>query len=181
MYSFALNALALVSLVAAPPDQISRASVAQASESSDLMSALRTSDVAEIYIVSRSLEFPMRLGPESVRSSGCKYSAHRGSPEWPDLEHRLAVANIRFAPTSVEGEVRVGLVLGDRRGTIREIYANDLPLPNGRVAGFTQRQSVEISARFVTALRDFVERHPELALPAEGPTSRCPRRDRPLQ
>jgi len=65
-------------------------------------------------------------------------------------------------------------LLGDERGTIREIYANDLTWPNGRTNGFDQRRQVEISPSFVAALQGFAQRHPDLALPDSGPVPHCP-------
>jgi hypothetical protein len=145
---------------------------------SDLMDALNASTAAEIYIVRRGLEFPMRLQPEMVRSYGCEYRVYRESPQWQDFERSLATADVRVEPAARSGEVRVGLVLSDQRGTVREVYSNDLVRPNGRMAGFDQRRQVEISASFVAALQGFVARHPDLARSDSGPSSNCPREAR---
>ena len=77
-------------------------------------------------------------------------------------------------PTVERGEVRIALILGDRRGTVYEIYAR---WPHGieaRVTGFSQREQVEISASFVHALERFASRHPELALASPTPVPTCP-------
>lgn len=138
------------------------------------MEAFRTSDVAEIYILRRDLEFVVAPRPDTVRALGCGYRVRRNSRAWDELQQVLEQAAIEIRPATYVGEVRLGLVLGDERGTIFEIYANHLQSTPVGMNGFSQRQVVEISASFDSTLRDFGERHPELALPDLGPMRRCP-------
>jgi hypothetical protein len=140
----------------------------------DLTSTLQATDFAEIYIVRRDLHFITGLVPYMVRTVGCRYLVYRNSPDWTEFERAMAAANVRIVPTPMNGEVRVGLVLSDNRGTLREIYSNDLVWPNGRANGFDQRQEVEISPSFATALQGFAMRHPELARPDTSPVPHCP-------
>jgi hypothetical protein len=175
MLADAFTSLLLTALVAVAA---SPGSATQTAGPPDLMTALGASDVAEIYIVSPSIQFPTAPRPETVREVGCKYLVYRESPQWGDLVRSLGLARIRMVPTSARGEVRVGLVLGDWRGTIREVYSGDLVWPDGRVRGFDQRRQVEISASFVAALQGFVARHRDLARADLGPSSNCPRQAR---
>lgn len=157
--------VALALLSAAAPDPSGRA------PDSGLMDALRTSEAADIYIVSRNFHYPMDLQPYDVRTEGCAYRVYRLSPQWEELEQSLARANIRIVLTTARRqEVRFGLVLSDALGTVLEIYSNDLDWPNGQRPGVSQRRRVEISPGFVTALRAFADRHPDLAVPSRN----CP-------
>jgi hypothetical protein len=173
-----MNALLLMALVAALADHEPAPAVPRVSEPVDLMSVLRASDFAEIYIVSPELRTVTQIRPIGVRTLGCIYVVRRESPDWDELQRVLEQAAIEIRPATYIGEVRLGLILGDERGTILEIYANSLQSTALGMNGFTQRRIVEISASFVSTLRGFAERHPELALPDPGPMRRCPREAR---
>jgi hypothetical protein len=135
----------------------------------ELRNGLAAAEVADIYIIGRNLEFPMDLRPYHVMMDGCAYRVHRFSPQWGELERALADAHIRIVPASGRRqEVRFGLILSDLLGTILEIYSNDLDWPNHLRPGVIQRQRVEISPGFVTALRAFADRHPDLAVPSHN-------------
>lgn len=165
MYGVILNALVLAALAMASQDQATApAARPEAAETFDLMAALRAADVAEIYIISRGILFPVRPRPDVVRALGCKFRLHRESPEWRELEHALADADVRIAPTTAIGEVRVALILGDQTGILWEIYARMPYDSETTVTGFSQRARVEVSASLVTALRTFAARHRDLAI-----------------
>lgn len=174
MYPFALNMLLICALTAISPEPAAPPAGREAPRSRDLMSAMRASDFAEIYVIDRSIRFPIAPGPDAVRGLGCRYRVWRESPHWRDLERALEAADVRMEPTAETGEVRIALVLGDRRGTVHETYAR---LPYGtqsRVTGFSQREQVVISASFVHALEGFASRYPELALASPTPIPTCP-------
>src|ERR1044072_4859545 len=119
---------ALVAFSPAPtPDGTNRHAVAR----SDFSRAMQAAEAAEIYLVRPGIEFPMRLTPEAVRTEGCGYIVYRYSPQWADLERSLGEAEIRIVPVRSGGDIRVGLVLSDARGILRELYANDEAWPNG--------------------------------------------------
>jgi hypothetical protein len=128
-----------------------------------LMSALETAGAAEIYIVHPDLRTQVGLDPFGVRRLGCRYILARWLPQWAELRSALARAAIRIDDAPAYGELRVGLVFGDRNGTTFEIYSGDLPMPDGRVKGYVQRREVGISASFAEALHAFAEAHPNLA------------------
>jgi len=183
MNPVALKALAFAALAIVTSDQaLSLEARPEAPASSDLMTAFRASDIAEIYIIGRSVAFPIAPRPATVRAFGCLYRVPRESPQWHDLERALADADIRMAPLSSDApipEVRVGLILGDGQGTIREVYTRYPGPAESVVPGFSQRQLVEISASFVTVLESFASRHRNLALDPALPIPLCTRGDRP--
>jgi hypothetical protein len=185
MFTFRLAILLVASpwagtLIAAPATV-----VMETASPSDLMSALRAADFAEIYLISPDISFVAAPHPETVRRVGCKYEvgrlAHDGDTrEWRDLEQSLNSADLHFVPISRQPELRIGLLLGDRLGTLRETYAGDLPDAEGMVEGVDQRQRVRMKASFATALKGFAARHPELLVSDPGGASpHCPTRVRP--
>lgn len=165
---------AVSSLPPIPPD-------ARGAESDSLLSALHASDFAEIYIIPPWISFAAAPTPSTVRLSGCKYYVWRHgwpdkSAQWRDLERALTDLKIEWAPSARRRGVYFGLVLGDERGTLREIYSDIWTYPAGKVFALDGRQQVHVSERFSEALVKFAARHPELA---QGPADRCPRLDVP--
>lgn len=163
------NWLAAVALAgAAPPSRPSTTDLEAA-----LMEALRSSEVAEIYIVRRDLTSPLGLRPHNVRQFGCRYFIHRSMRRWQAFQQAIAAASVRFERASVQGEMRVGLVFGDRAGTVLEAYSSDLPMPDGRAKGYVQRQEMAISASLAETLRAFAEANRNLAVIDEGRPDLC--------
>lgn len=149
------------------------AAVSVAKPPSSLISALRVADFAEIYVISPSISFPVAPRPETVRMVGCKYGVGRravaGDTEWwRDLEQSLRKSDLRFLPARQQPELRIGLVLSDRLGTLWEIYSEDLPDVDGKIGGIDQRRQVKMSGSFATVLKNFAARHPELLLSDPG-------------
>jgi hypothetical protein len=178
MQAFALYALLIGVVPSAAAPQPIRPVTADGAES-DLSGALRAGDIVELYIISPGISYPAAPTPQTIRSDGCRYiirrAHHRGdSPQWRELAELLAGIEFTAAPSARRRQVRLGLVIGDSRGTIREIYADSLAYPPGKVFGFDQRRQVHISARFSAALFEFARAHPELA---QGPPERCPSLD----
>lgn len=158
-----LYTMIFAALLAGPPERTaSPRDGFSAPDPSGLIGALRSSDVAEIYLIRRTIVFPAAPRPEMLRSLGCKYLLFRRSAQWSELERALADADVRFSPAAAAAEVRVGLVLTDRLGTLWEAYA-DYPYADETVVpGLSQRHHVTVSASFVTALEGFARRHPDL-------------------
>jgi len=172
MYLLA-HAMLAVGIAVMSPASVAPRATGETLEPSGLTNAVRASDVAEIYIISPGIQFPTAPRPEMVREAGCKYLVSRESPQWRDLEHALGEADVRTLPTTRRAEVRLGLVLSDWRGMVREIYSDNMVQANGRTNGLDQRRQVEISGSFVTTLESFVARHPDLLLPS-GASAHCP-------
>lgn len=181
MMTYGFTLLLLAALTTAHPGVTNapRAN-AQLYRPANLTSALRASDIVEIYDL-RGVQFPADARPDTVREVGCRYVLHRAglkgdSRWWRDLERSLKQADLRLLPSSERRQVQIGLVLNDWRGTLWEIYLDDLPDRNGRVSGFEQRRSIQASASLVDALKNFVARHPELIqTPArDGQHAQCP-------
>jgi hypothetical protein len=173
-YHVPLTALLVLALAAPSPDQGPSPAVTEVSEPTDLMSALRASDVAEIYVLPRELDFVT-----AVRTLGCRYVVRRVSTAWTELESALNDAGIRIIPGRRSSDVRVGLVLGDRRGIIFEAYS---PWPSAGAAdvpGLSQRLTVDISPRFATVLESFALGHRGHAIPVVHPMVTCPPPARP--
>ena len=129
----------------------------------ELQDAFRTSEVAEIYIVRRGLTSPMGLRPYSVRHLGCRYLIRRSTPQWTELQRLDGEASVWACQAPAYGEMRVGLVFGDRNGRVSEVYSSDLPMEDGKVKGYVQRRELAISASFPQALRSFARAHPDRA------------------
>lgn len=168
MTALALFGLFIVAQPAASYPQNAGSAQREFTEVSDLMSALQAAQIAEIYVINPSISYTAAPTPDVVRRDGCKYFVRRAhylgdSPQWRDLEQTLAKADLRFISATTRAELRLGLLLSDWQGALWETYAETLVRPNGRMRGLDRRRSVEISASFVSALRDFVARHPELA------------------
>ena len=162
MLALMLQVVAVAALAATPPNPRAASSPPLDSQ---LAEAFRTSEVAEIYIVRRSLSSPVGLRPHSVRQLGCHYFVHRSMPQWAEFQRVIEQATVRADPAPTYGEMRVGLVFGDRNGTVLEIYSSDLPMASGRVKGYVQRRELAISASFPEALRSFARAHPDRAWP----------------
>jgi hypothetical protein len=97
------------------------------------------------------------------------------SEEWRDLEQSLRKVDLRLVPADRQPELRIGLVLGDRFGTLWETYAEDLPDTDGRIGGIDQRHQVRMSGSFAAAIKNFAARHPELlSSDPGGDTPYCP-------
>lgn len=181
MFAVSIALLLTAAPAGAAPHEV-ESPAAEASGPADLSTALRAADVAEIYDL-RGIQFPTAPRPDMVRDSGCKYGVYRAglkgdSRWWRDLEHSLKQVDTRLRPSSDQRQVRIGLVLSDARGTLWEIYLDDLPGSDGRVSGFEQRRSVRASASLAEALKGYVARHPELILtPSRGDHyAHCPPR-----
>jgi hypothetical protein len=148
---------------------------------SDLAATLRASDYVEIYIIPPWISFAAAPTPSTVRLSGCKYFVSRhalkgDAAEWADLARALAELESNPAPAAPRRQVYYGLVMGDEKGTIREIYADHMSDPPGKVYALDTRRQVHLPERFAAALFAFAARHPELA---QGPPGRCVRLDVP--
>lgn len=174
MHILLLHALAPAVLATAVVDQTPPARVPEVIAESDLMSALRAADVAEVYILRRDIEFVISPSPDTVRVLGCRYMIHReDSTAWRELEAALADAAIRIEPAEASGEVRVGLVLSDRRGILFEAYSRWPSGSEASVNGLSQRRQVQVSASFATELERVAERHRDLAIPIVHPMPVC--------
>jgi hypothetical protein len=172
MLSLALDSLLLLALTVAAPDQpLPPNHGNEVWAFSDLMTSFREADVAEIYIIRRSIEFRISPRPNTVRAIGCRYRVYRATPEWEELERELAEGAVQISPAAGDSEVRIALILGDRRGTLREVYSR---WPHGSetiVNGYSQRRPAAISSNFARAMQAFTANHPELA---EAPATAIP-------
>lgn len=160
MHSLRLTVVAFAALAMASPEQ---AASATAPSDRELMNAFRASEALEIYVVRRDVESPIAIRADSLRRLGCRYYLHRSMQQWGELEGAMAAASVRIEQAPAYGEIRVGLVFGDRTGTQLEVYAGDLPMPDGRVKGYVQRREVAISGSFAQILHSFAQSHPDLA------------------
>lgn len=176
---------ALISLLIGGQPALSFAPVSQDAREhavpSDLISDLRRSDFAEVYIIPPWISYAAAPTPSTVRLSGCKYyvSRHGWNGDMPagrELEAALARLKIEPADSVPSRQVYFGLVLGDEKGTLREIYSDIWTYPAGKVFALDARRQVHVSERFSENLVRFAARHPELA---QGPAERCPRLDVP--
>jgi hypothetical protein len=179
MYAFALAAFLISAGPAAASPQA--APPVMAAVPSDLAATLRVSDFAEIYIIPPWINFPVAPTPSTVRVSGCKFFVSRDAwngdtAEWRELARALTGLEVEPVPAARRRQVYYGLVLGDRNGTIREIYTDHMDDPPGKVFALDERRQVHLPVRFATALFVFAARHPELA---QGPPGHCPSRDKP--
>ncbi|HTU12709.1 MAG TPA: hypothetical protein VMG08_17605 [Allosphingosinicella sp.] len=160
---------ALLSLAGVEPP------VAQAqAQRLDLGAALRIADSAEVYVLSGDLAFVRSPDPGTVRSLGCRYSVSRTMPAWRDLQAAVGNVALRPAARPRHGELRVGLVLSDRRGILFEAYGSVPAGAEPMVRGLSQRRDVEIAATFAAAVTGFGARHPELATALVHPARLCP-------
>src|SRR6218665_508307 len=91
---------------------------------SDIGAALDGAESAEIYVVRQDLAFVTSPDPLTVRRLGCRYVVRRNSAAWHDLRASLGSVAIRPAPRQLFGELRLGLVLSERRGTTFEAYGS---------------------------------------------------------
>jgi hypothetical protein len=142
----------------------------------DIRRALGDAEVAEIYIVRPGLTARTNLRAYQVRSLGCLYRIE-GLRADVGLRRALAPIAAHLAPARRGDEaanLRVGLVLGDRRGTLLEIYAGDELGRDGLVPAFIGRRAVRLSAGFATALRQYAEAHSELMIVNPRAPHLCP-------
>jgi hypothetical protein len=134
--------------------------------------ALDAADSAEVYVLRQDLQFVIAPSPLTVRTLGCRYVVHRNSTDWRDLQGALGDIVIRPASRPLHGEIRVGLVLSDRRGVLFEAYSSIVEA--GAAPGLSQHREVEISANFARALSHFGFLHPNLASWVVHPMRICP-------
>lgn len=128
---------------------------------SDIARAIWGAEMTEIYLLRRDVSTRTNMRAYHLRTLGCLYRV-QGATLGAEFERALAGAAVRLAPGRAEDEgndLRVGIVIGDRRGTILEVYADDRPGSDGMVSGFSQRRSVRLSMSFVPALRRFAAEH----------------------
>jgi hypothetical protein len=180
MQPVTLDAVILAGLaIASPGNSVGSPSACPGAAPTDVTRSLNASDFAEIYIIPPWISFVAAPTPSTVRLSGCKYFVSRHAvkgdrPEWMDLEGALKGMEFEPAPSARRRQVYYGLVLGDEKGTVREIYTDHMSDPPGKVLALDARRQVHIPERFAEALFAFAARHPELA---QGPPGRCPSLD----
>jgi hypothetical protein len=141
----------------------------------DLVEALRAANIAEVYIISRNIEFVVTPTAGTVKTLGCRYVFNRSSRAWRELE--AALQDVEFHADEERRwppGVRLGLLLGDDRGSLFEVYARWPEESEAFVPGFVQRRSARISARFAAALESVTLSHSENMVRIESPMPLCP-------
>jgi hypothetical protein len=175
MRSFFLGLLAAIALGLGASAPIMAQPAARDGRPTDLVEALRSANIAEVYIVRRDIELVVTPTAGTVKTLGCRYVFRRTSRAWDALE--AALQHVEFQADEERRwppGVRLGLLLGDDRGSLFEVYARWPEESEAFVPGLVQRRSARISARLAAALEGVTLSHPENMVRTESPMRLCP-------
>jgi hypothetical protein len=175
MRRFFLGLLGAVTLGLGASAPIAAQPGARDERPAELVEALRAANIAEVYIVRRDIEFVVTPNAGTVKTLGCRYVFSRISRAWDALE--AALQDVEFQADEERRwppGVRLGLLLGDDRGSLFEVYARWPGESEAFVPGIVQRHSARISARFAAALEGVTLSHPENMVRIESPMRLCP-------
>lgn len=175
MRGFLLGLFGAVTLVLGASAPVVAQPGARDGRPADLVEALRAANIAEVYILRRDIEFAVSPTPGTVRTLGCRYVFRRSSRAWDALEAALQGVEIRTEEVAHAGSgVRLGLLLGDDRGLLFEVYARWPSQSDSFDAGLVQRRSARISARFAAGLESVALTYPHTMVRIEHPVPLCP-------
>jgi len=175
MHRFLLGLFGAIALTLSASTPTVAQPAARDGRPANLVEAFRAANIAEVYIIRRDIEFAVTPTAGTVRTLGCRYVFNRRSRAWDELE--AALQDVEFQADEERRwlpGVRLGLLLGDDRGSLFEVYARWPQESEAFVPGFVERRSARISARFAAALEGVTLSHPENLVRTESPMRLCP-------